>query len=103
MASIMRERKRRAAESQRDFVKRQEQQDRDNCRHEDHDMESCPLQTERHSETQRAEESRPISGPQSMLNMFKAQADAAIEASGDCPSFTNRKPHPELVFLCCIK
>ena len=46
---------------------------------------------------ERAEKAQLISGPQSMLNMFKARADVAIEASGDSPSFTARKSHPPLV------
>ncbi|KAF6225397.1 hypothetical protein HO173_012726 [Letharia columbiana] len=89
-ASIMQERRRRAAESQRRMAERQEQQTGHDCRHEDHDADSCPHQTERHSTTEHAEESHSISGPQSMLNMFKARADAAIEASGDYPSFTDQ-------------
>lgn len=96
-ASILQERKRRAAESQRPLRERQGQQNRNDCRHEDHDAESCPRQTESGSKREQAEESQIISGPQSMLNMFKARADAAIEASGDCPSFTDRKSHPILI------
>ncbi len=101
-ASIMQERRRRAAEAQRRLAERQEQQNENDCKHEDHDAESCPHHTEHQSTTEHAEESRPISGPQSMLNMFKARADAAIEASGDCPSFTDRKSHPVLMVLCSV-
>lgn len=90
-ASIMQERRRRAAESQRRLAERQEQQNGNDCSHEDLGAESCPRQTEQHSTTEHAEEAPSISGPQCMLNMFKARADAAIEASGDCPSFTDRK------------
>ena len=63
-------------------------------RDEDHDAESCSRQTEQLSTEEHAEEAPLISGPQSMLNVFKARADAAIEASGDSPSFTDRKLHP---------
>ena len=101
-ASILQERRRRAAESRRRMVERQQQRDGNACRHEDHDAESCPHQMERHSKTERAEEPRPISGPQSMLNMFKARSDAAIEASGDCPSFTDRESQPVLMVLCSM-
>ena len=101
-ASIMQERRRRAAESQRRTADRQEQQNRNYCRHEDHDAESCPLQTEFYTTIGHAEESCSISGPQSMLNMFRARADAAIEASGDCPSFTDRKSHPVLMMSCSV-
>lgn len=100
-ASIMRER-RKAAESQRHVAERQEQTNGDACRHEDHDADSCPHQTERHFKTERAEENRAISGPQSMLNMFKARADAAIEASGNCPSFTDRESQPVLTVSCSV-
>ena len=93
-ASILQERRRRAADSQRRLAERQEQQNRRDCRHEDHDADSCPGQTERRARTEHTEEARSISGPQSMLNMFKARSDAAIEASGDCPTFTDRKSHP---------
>ena len=98
-ASILQERRIRAAESQRRLAERQEQQNRNDCIHEDDDSESCPHQTERHAATEHAEESRSISGPQSMLNVFKARADAAIEASGGSPSFTNRESHPVLIVL----
>lgn len=101
-ASIMQERRRRAAESQRRPADRQEQQNRNYCRHEDHDAESCLLQTEFHTTIEHAEESCSISGHQSMLNMFRARADAAIEASGDCPSFTDRKSHPVLMMSCSV-
>ena len=95
-ASIMQERRRRAAEARRRFAERQEQQKGNKCKHEDHEAESCPHQTEHHSTTEHPGEPYAISGPQSMLNMFKARADAAIEASGDRPSFTDRKSHPVL-------
>ena len=98
----MQERRRRAEESQRRLAEREEQQNGNDCNHEDHDAESCPHQGERQSKTEHAEESRLISGPQSMLNMFKARADAAIEASGDCPSFTDRKSHPVPMVLCSV-
>lgn len=101
-ASIMQERKRRAAESQRRMADRQKQPNGDGCRHEDHDAEFCPYQTERDLKTERAEEPRAISGPQSMLNMFKARADAAIEASSDCPSFTDRESQPVLTVVCSM-
>ena len=98
-ASIMQERRRRAGESQRRMAERQEQRNGSPCKHGDHAAESCPHQTERHSKTERVEEPRAISGPQSMLNMFKARSDAAIEASGDCPSFTDRESQPVLMVL----
>lgn len=101
-ASIMQERRRKAAESQRRLAERQEQQHGNKCTHENHDAESCPHQTERDSNEERAEESRAISGPQSMLNMFKARADAAIEASGGCPSFTDRESQPLPMLLCSV-
>lgn len=90
-ASIMQERWRKAAESQRRIAEIREERNGSSCKHEDRDAESCPHQTECHSKTERAEEPRAISGPQSMLNMFKARSNAAIEASGDCSSFTDRK------------
>ena len=33
----------------------------------------------------------PISGPQQMLNMFKARSQASIDAAGGCPGFMDRK------------
>ena len=33
----------------------------------------------------------PISGPQQMLNMFKARSQASINAAGGCPGFVDRK------------
>ena len=33
----------------------------------------------------------PISGPQQMLNMFKARSQANIDAAGGCPGFMDRK------------
>ena len=93
-ASIMQESRRRAAEAQYRLAERQEKQGGNDCRHEDHDAESCSHQTEQRSTDEHAEKAPLISGPQSMLNMFKARADAAIEASGDSPSFTDRKSHP---------
>ena len=36
----------------------------------------------------------PVSGPQQMLNMFKARSQASIDAAGGCPGFVDRKsPH----------
>ncbi|CAF9906858.1 hypothetical protein IMSHALPRED_005374 [Imshaugia aleurites] len=99
-ASIMQERKRKAAEARRRLAERQEQQSGNDCKHEDHEAEYCPHQTECHSTTERAEEPRAISGPQSMLNMFKARADAAIEASGDRPSFTDHLLIEMIQLLC---
>lgn len=99
----MQERRRRAAESQRRLAEHQEQQNKKDCRHEGHDADSCPHQTERHAAAEQAEESLSISGPQSMLNMFKARADAAIEASGDCPSFTDRKSHSVFTILRSVR
>ena len=33
----------------------------------------------------------PVSGPQQMLNMFKARSQASIDAAGGCPGFMDRK------------
>ena len=33
----------------------------------------------------------PVSGPQQMLNMFKARSQASIDAAGGCPGFADRK------------
>ena len=93
-ASIMQERRRMAADAQCLLAERQEKQGGNDCRHEDHDAKSCSRQTEQRSTDEHAEKAPLISGPQSMLNMFKARADAAIEASGDSPCFTDRKPNP---------
>lgn len=98
----MQERRKRAVESQRRMAERQEQRNGSACKHEDHAAQSCPHQTERHSKMERAEEPRAISGPQSMLNMFKARSDAAIEASGDCPSFTDRESQSVLMLVCSM-
>ena len=35
--------------------------------------------------------SSPVSGPQQMLNMFKARSQASIDAAGGCPGFMDRK------------
>ena len=88
IASIMQERRRRAAESQRRLEERQNPQ---NGNDKEYDAEHSLNETGNLSATEHAEGARSISGPQSMLNMFKARADAAIEASGECPSFTDRK------------
>ena len=98
-ASVMQEGRRVAVESRRQVAQCQERQSAKDDGHEDHAAESSPHQTERHSTMERAAESRVVSGPQSMLNMFKARADAAVEASGDCPSFTDRKSYPALMVL----
>ena len=83
-----------AADAQCLLAERQEKQGENDCRHEDHDAKSFSRQTEQRSTDEHAEKAPLISGPQSMLNMFKARADAAIEASGDSPCFTDRKPNP---------
>ena len=88
IASIMQERRRRAADSQRRLAERQKPQ---NGNDKEYDAEHSPNEIGSLSATEHAEGSQSISGPQSMLNMFKARADAAIEASGECPSFTDRK------------
>ena len=42
----------------------------------------------------------PVSGPQQMLNMFKARSEASIDAAGGCPGFVDRKsPHLSIRYL----
>ena len=88
IASTMQERRKRAAESQRRVEERQKPQ---NGKDKEYGAKLSPNEIGSLSAIEHAEGSRSISGPQSMLNMFKARADAAIEASGECPSFTDRK------------
>ena len=100
IASIMQERKRSAKESQCRLEERQKPRNRND---KEYGAEHSPNRIESLSATKHAEESRSISGPQSMLNMFKARADAAMEASGEYPSFTNRKLFPALMVLFFMK
>ena len=99
----MQQRKRGAIESQRRLAERQERENGNDGRHEDQAAECYAHQTERHSTMEHAAEPHVVSGPQSMLNMFKARADAAIEASGDSPSFTDRKSRPALMESCSTR
>lgn len=42
----------------------------------------------------------PVSGPQQMLNMFKARSQASIDEAGGCPGFVDRKsPHLPIRYL----
>ncbi len=88
--SPMQERREGVANSQSRLAECQRQQSGNN---QDHDAEYYLDETE----TEHTGQSQYISGPQSMLNMFKVRADAAIEASGERPSFTDRKSYPVLV------
>lgn len=98
----MREGRRVAVESQHQEAQCQEPQSANESGYGDHVTESSPHQTQYHSTTERAAESPVVSGPQSMLNMFKFRADAAVESSGDSPSFTDRKSHPAMMMLCSM-
>ena len=54
------------------------------------------LQSQSNSATKRLSQTTthvpsPISGPQQMLNMFKARSQASIDAAGGCPGFMDRK------------
>ena len=98
-ASILQERRRRAADAQCRLAERHEKEGGNGCRQEDHDADSCSLQTERFSTEEYAEKAPLISGPQSMLNVLKARADSTIEASGDSPSFADRESHSPSVAL----
>lgn len=99
---VMREGRRVAVESQHQEAQCQEPQSANESGYGDHVTESSPHQTQYHSTTERAAESPVVSGPQSMLNMFKFRADAAVESSGDSPSFTDRKSHPAMMMLCSM-
>ena len=92
-ASLVQESLRGAAESQRRLAGQEHQ----NKIEEDEGMEYSSYEIETPSTTEHAVEARSISGPQSALNMFKARADAAIKASGECPSFTDREFHSVLM------
>lgn len=100
---VMREGRRVAVESQHQEAQSQDQQSADDSRYEDPAVEPSPQQIQHRSTTARAAESPVVSGPQSMLNMFKFRADAAVKASGDNLSFTDRKSHPTLMMLCLIE
>lgn len=101
-ALVMREGRRVAVESQHQETQYQERQSANDSGYGDHVTESSPHQTQYHSTMERVAESPVVSGPQSMLNMFKFRADAAVEASADSPSFTDRKSHPALMMLCSM-
>ena len=91
--SITQEEGRGAANSQHRLAESQEQQSEND---KDKDTDCKSHQTQLHSTTEQPFESRSISGPQTMLNIFKARADAAFEASGGSPSFTDRESCPSL-------
>ena len=90
---------RRPVDPQRQLTNIQEQQNRNDVQKEDHDADSYPQQNGHHSTTKRKADPGVVSGHQSILNMSKARADATVEASGDCPSFTDRESHPALVIF----
>ena len=64
-----------------------------------HKINTSNVNSESHSAAKRfsqtsTEVPSPISGPQQMLNMFKARSQASIDAVGGCPGFVDRKsPH----------
>ena len=101
-ASVMREGRKVAVESQHQEAQYQERQSANDGRCGDDVTECSPHQTQYRSTMESAAESPVVSGPQSMLNMFKFRADAAVEASGESPSFTDRRSRPALMMLCSM-
>lgn len=64
--------------------------------HNGHRSNATALQSQSNSATKRLSQTTtrvpsPISGPQQMLNMFKARSQASIDAAGGCPGFMDRK------------
>ena len=62
----------------------------------EHRVNATALQSQSSSATRRLSQSTtrvpsPVSGPQQMLNMFKARSQASIDAAGGCPGFADRK------------
>ena len=70
-----------------DVLKSQHERHRSNASSESHSAAKRMSQTS-------TEVPSPVSGPQQMLNMFKAHSQASIDAAGGCPGFVDRKsPH----------
>ena len=83
----------------------QKTEDEPESQHKGHRVNASTQQSENHSAAKRLSQTstevpRPISGPQQMLNMFKARSQASIDAAGDCPGFVDRKsPHLPIRYL----
>ena len=73
----------------------QMQQAKPPCRHEAHEANACPHREQGNATVKRqqitAEPPSAVSGPQQMLNIFKARSDASIDAAGGCPGFIDRE------------
>ena len=98
-ALIMQERRSGVVGSEHQLVDHQERLSGSDGRHKDHGVDSHSHQAEHRSRREQAAQSSSVSGPQDMLNIFQARADAAVVASRDCPSFTDRKSHVALMVL----
>ena len=70
-----------------------------------HRANTAALQSQSNSAAKRLSQTTthvpsPISGPQQMLNMFKARSQASIDAAGGCPGFVDRKsPHSPIGYF----
>ena len=73
----------------------QKQQAKPPCRHEAHEANACPYREQGNATVKRqqmtAEPPSAVSGPQQMLNIFKARSDASIDAAGGYPGFIDRE------------
>ena len=70
-----------------------------------HERHRSNASSESHSAAKRLSQTStevpsPVSGPQQMLNMFKARSQASIDAAGGCPGFVDRKS-PHFLVGCC--
>lgn len=73
----------------------QKEQAKPPCRREGHEANACPHREQSSGTVKRqqmtAEPPSAVSGPQQMLNIFKARSDAFIDAAGGCPGFIDRE------------
>jgi len=64
------------------------------CRHVGHEAHACPQQISRDAMNRQqtaTEQPAVVSGPQHMLNIYKASTQASKDASGGCPEFRDRE------------
>ena len=83
----------------------QKTEDGPESQHKGHRANASAQQSEHQSAAKRLSQTStvvpsPVSGPQQMLNMFKARSQASIDAAGGCPGFVDRKsPHRSIRYL----
>ncbi len=71
-------------------------EDEPGCQHKGHRANASTQQSKSNSAAKQLSQTTTevpslISGPQQMLNMFKARSQASIHAAGGCPGFVDRK------------